>query len=147
MSSSPNPTHQRLRRIRLALLRARRRASGDGAVIFIVAMTLGLLAAIGVYGMSATSLDLRAAGHAREAMQNQHIAEHAMMSVASSFDRNNQQALLNAMFDGRPTAPGELRATQTCRSAAPFNPADNNTTNQQACLAITPEGMLSLIHI
>jgi hypothetical protein len=138
MSGSPTITHEKWRNV---LLRARRRAESDGAVLFIVAMTLGLLAAIGVYGMSATALDLRAAGHSRETMQNQHVAEHAMISVASSFDRNNQQALLNAMFDGRPPAPGELRATRTCRTAATFNPVDNNTANQQACLAITPEGM------
>ena len=138
MSRSPTLTHEKWRNV---LLRARRRAESDGAVLFIVAMTLGLLAAIGVYGMSATALDLRAAGHTRETMQNQHIAEHAMISVASSFDRNNQQALVNAMFDGRLSAPGALRATRTCRTAATFTQGHSNSMSQQACLAITPEGM------
>ncbi|CAN5917725.1 hypothetical protein BH11MYX4_BH11MYX4_13540 [soil metagenome] len=53
---------------RRALARARARRRNAGAVMFIVAVTLGLLAVMGVYGLSATSADIRSAGHMREAL-------------------------------------------------------------------------------
>ena len=62
--------------VRAARARARARRRSAGAAMFIVAVTLGLLAAMGVYGLSATAYDIRAAGHGRAAAQVQHTAEH-----------------------------------------------------------------------
>ena len=53
--------------------------------MFVVAVTLGLLAAMGVYGLSATAMDIRAAGHFRENAQAQSAAEHAIMLTAETF--------------------------------------------------------------
>ena len=58
--------------------RARARRQSEGAVMFIVAVTLGLLAAMGVYGLTATQADIKSAGHMREALQAQRAGEHAL---------------------------------------------------------------------
>src|SRR4051812_10073630 len=69
----------------VVLARARARHESAGAAMFIVAVTLGLLAAVGVYGLSATAMDVRAAGHMRESAQAQSAAEHALLLTAESF--------------------------------------------------------------
>jgi hypothetical protein len=53
-----------------------RRADERGAAIFIVVMVITLLTAVGVYAArSATMVDV-AAGHARQALQTQYVAEY-----------------------------------------------------------------------
>jgi hypothetical protein len=104
--------------------------------MFIVAVTLGLLAAMGVYGMSATSVDIRAAGHLREATQAQSAAEHAVMITADTFTPGTAGELIRAMQSGTGGA-GDIQSTK-CKTANAFNtPAEPNTDyrSAQACLS------------
>lgn len=118
-----------------SLARARARRDSAGAAMFIVAVTLGILAAMGVYGMSSTSIDIRAAGHFREAAQAQSAAEHALMLSADSFTPGTAAEIVKAMMSGRTTAGTDIQATN-CKTANTYNATTNpEYRGAQACLS------------
>jgi hypothetical protein len=126
-----------VRRRRLARTRARTRRDSAGAAMFIVAVTLALLAAMGVYGLSATAVDVRAAGHLRQAAQAHAAAEHALMLTADSFTPGTSAEIIRAMQSGRTTTgtPADIQATN-CKTANPFNLTTNAEHRAaQACLS------------
>lgn len=132
------------RRTLRAIRRARARKDSAGAAMFIVAVTLGLLAAMGVYGLSSTAIDIRAAGHFREAAQAQSAAEHALVLSADSFTPGTAGELVKAMMSGRTGggSPADIQATN-CKTA---NPYDGNAEYRaaQACLNWTPKEMSNI---
>ena len=117
----------------LALVRARARHRDAGAVMFIVAVTLGLLAVMGVYGLSATSADIRSAGHMREALQGQRAGEAAFIMTAETFNPTVAQGLVQQMTDG----VGQAR---DCLTAQPYTGAIE-TRFAEACIRLSPERM------
>ena len=86
--------------------------------MFIVAITLGLLAAMGLYGLSATAADIRSAGHLREATQGQSAGEHGLMSTAELLNPTTASFLVAQMTAG--AGPNSGQATTGCRTANPF---------------------------
>jgi|GEM_PF-1678148 len=119
----------------LARKRARARRDSAGAAMFIVAVTLALLAAMGIYGLSATAVDVRSAGYLRQSAQAQAAAEHALMLTADSFTPGTSAEIVRAMQSGR-TAGGTDIQTTSCKTANPFN-ITNNAEHRaaQACLS------------
>lgn len=100
--------------------------------MFIVAITLGLLAAMGVYGLTATAVDVRSAGHLRESAQAQSAAEHALALAADSFTPGTTGELVRAMMSGKGTS--DVQATN-CLTANPYNATTNAAERaSQACL-------------
>ena len=93
----------------LAQRRALRRRKEAGAALFVVAVTLALLAAMGVYGLSATALDVRSAGHNREAMAGQNVAQHTMLLTAETLSPSKAQGIISSMYGPN--------ATTNCRTA------------------------------
>jgi Tfp pilus assembly protein PilX len=131
----------RSRRGRAVFARARARKTSDGAAMFIVAVTLGLLAAMGVYGLSATAVDVRSAGHLREAAQAQSAAEHALMLTADTFTPGTTGELIKAMQAGQTGAGVDIQATK-CSTANPFNTTTNAEYRAaQACLSWSVQEM------
>lgn len=130
MSTTPRSAALRRR-----LTRARARRDSAGAAMFIVAITLALLAAMGVYGLSATAVDVRSAGHLRQSAQAQAAAEHALMLTADSFTPGTSAEIIRAMQSGRTTSNVDVQATN-CKTANPFNITTNAEYRAaQACLA------------
>lgn len=121
----------------LALARARARRRNAGAVMFIVAVTLGLLAVMGVYGLSATSADIRSAGHMREALQGQRAGESAFIMTAETFNPTIAQGLVQQMTD----ATGQAR---DCTTAVTPYTGNADTRFAEACIRLTPERMTNL---
>lgn len=119
-----------------AIARARARRRNAGAVMFIVAVTLGLLAVMGVYGLSATSADIRAAGHMREALQGQRAGEAALMMTAETFNPTVAQGLVTQM------SLGNGQATD-CRTAAPYT-GNVETRAAEACIRLDPSRMVTI---
>jgi hypothetical protein len=120
---------------RQACARARARKRSAGAAMFIVAITLALLAAMGVYGLSATAVDVRSAGHLREAAQAQGAAEHAMILTAETFTPGTAGALVTAMQSG--TGGTAVQATK-CKTSNVFNGTNEANADfraAQACLS------------
>jgi Tfp pilus assembly protein PilX len=139
MVSSLQPPPMSSRKTR-ALARARARRDSAGAAMFIVAVTLGLLAAMGIYGLSATAVDIRSAGHLREAAQAQSAAEHALMLTADSFTPGTAGEIIKAMQAGR-AGTVDVQTT-TCKTANPFNPTTNAEYRAaQACVSWSVQEM------
>lgn len=111
--------------------RARARRRQRGASMFVVAVTLGLLGAMGVYGLGATASDFRAAAHLREGLHAQRAAEEAMVISAEAFNPMTAPRLVEELTGG---ARGS-----TCKySARAYSGATNDTLN------LNVEGCLSL---
>jgi hypothetical protein len=124
------------RTITLARLRARRRQRSAGAALFIVAITLGLLAVMGVYGLTSTSQDVRAAGNIRQAMQTQHVAESGLVLTSQTFTPGVSGEIMRLMH--APPGVAQARASATeCKTAKPYSIADPvlaaNYRNAEAC--------------
>ena len=126
-----------------ALARARARRDSAGAAMFIVAVTLGLLAAMGVYGLSATAVDVRSAGHLRQAAQAQAAAEHVLILTADSFTPGTSAELVKAMQAGR-SGSADIQATK-CTTSNPYNAGTNAEFRAaQACLSWNMEEMSNI---
>ncbi len=122
----------------LARTRARARHAAGGAALFVVAVTLGLLAAMSVYGLNATSTDIRAAGHLREAAQGQAAAEHALMLTAETFTPSTTGELVRAM-----QSTG-IQST-ACRSANAYDSTTNAEFRAaQACVTLNTKQMYAI---
>lgn len=121
-----------------ALQRARARRSSGGAVIFIVAMTLGVLAAIGVYGLSAATADIRSAGHMREALQLQKAGEASFMMAAETLNASLAQGLVAQAL--ATTGQGQ---SSNCKTAAPYTGIVERRA-AEACLRLDPAEMTTL---
>lgn len=131
---------------RTALRRARLRRESAGAALFIVAVTLGLLAAMGLYGLSATAYDIRAAGHAREAVQVQHAAEQGIIMTAEALSPGTAGEVVRVMQAD--LSAGFVDSTRKCKTAKPpsatgYDHAASRVA--EACLVVSPSD-LSRIH-
>jgi hypothetical protein len=104
--------------------------------MFIVAVTLGLLAVMGVYGLTATSADIRAAGHMREALQAQKAGEYSMVMTAEMFNPTAAQRLVTNLND-------PLAQAKDCVTAAPYTGA-TLTRDAEACIRLDPARMTTV---
>jgi type II secretory pathway pseudopilin PulG len=123
----------------LARRRARRRKKSAGAAVFIVAVTLGVLAVMGVYALSATSNEVRSAGQVREAMQAQRVAEFAVMAAGETLSPAVGGALIQKARNPDPT---NGRSTN-CKSSKPPS-TDDKFRDAEACVLLTEEQMKTI---
>jgi hypothetical protein len=100
--------------------------------MFIVVVTLGLLAAMGVYGLSAAQSDIKSAGHMREALQAQRAGEHALTMTAETFNPASAKALVESMSGAK--------RTQNCKTATIYGGAAP-VPPTAACLRLTEAEM------
>lgn len=110
--------------------------------MFIVAVTLGLLAAMGVYGLSATAYDVKAAGHVREATQAQHAAETALMMTAETLQPGTAGEIVRVM---QLEKTSEFKSvSRACRTAKPASATTANEARDrvaEACLILSSDEM------
>ncbi len=64
-----------------AKTRAVRRSESAGAVMFIVAMTLAVIAAMGVYALNIASTEVKTAGFVREQTQVHYLSEYGILGA------------------------------------------------------------------
>jgi hypothetical protein len=122
--------------------RARLRRRSGGAVMFIVAMTLALLAVMGMYGLTATAQDISAAGHMRQAMQAQRAAEFSAMATAETFTPGTAAALVRVMTDPARSTTG-LGAGK-CKSITKTPTGLVENRNGEACLVLSEQQMATI---
>ncbi len=79
------------------LARSRHRRRSAGATMFIVVVTLALLAVMGVYGLTAASNDIKSGGHVRSRAQAMHASEYASAFASEGFTRSTTSTLLTKM--------------------------------------------------
>jgi len=104
----------------IAKRRARRRARSAGGVIFIVALTMSVLAAVGMYALRASSLEIRTAGFERQATQTHYLSEYGILGATQAFGGTTAQLYLSMMM-----APvgSPMRDTSCSSLAASFSVA------------------------
>jgi hypothetical protein len=67
--------------LKLAKVRAGRRRREQGAAMFLVAMTMAVLASVGIYALSAASLEVRTSGNERQNTQTHYLAEYGVVGA------------------------------------------------------------------
>jgi hypothetical protein len=66
----------------LAKRRTALRRREDGAVMFIVAMTLAVLASVGVYALAAAAIEVKTSGNERQNTQTHYLSQYGILGVA-----------------------------------------------------------------
>jgi hypothetical protein len=77
--------------------RARKRNQQRGAIVFIVAMTLAVLASLGLYALAQTSNDMKTAGFARQSAQTHYLSEYGVLGGAQTMTPQTSQLYLGLM--------------------------------------------------
>jgi len=85
----------------LAKLRFLRRRRQGGAVMFIIAMTIAVLASVGVYALSAASTELRMSGNERQNTQTHYLAQYGVIGATHELAATKAQFYMGLMV----TAP------------------------------------------
>src|SRR5262249_41041231 len=86
----------------LAKRRAARRRTEDGAAMFVVAMTIAVLASVGVYALAAASTEVKMSGNERQSTQTHYLAEFGVLAAAQFASGNTAMGDLinNTMHQG-----------------------------------------------
>jgi hypothetical protein len=82
----------------LAKRRSSRRRTGAGAVMFLVAMTLAVLASVGIYALAAASNEVRTSGNERQNTQTHYLAQYGVLGVAHEMVSAKAQFYLGLML-------------------------------------------------
>jgi hypothetical protein len=88
----------------LAKHRARARHRQGGAAMFIVAMTISVLASVGIYALAAASSEVRTSGNERQNTQTHYLAEYGIIGVADQITTTRAQWYLGLMLS-QPDTP------------------------------------------
>ena len=146
------------------LLRAKRRSSRrarqGGAVIFIVAMTLAVLASLGLYALQSASTEVKTSGYGRQNAQSHYLSEYGSLAGANAMGGTTGQLYLAMMKNPsqRDTGcvslvgvdPNASDLTKSCRrmgsaeiagmwqtAIQPIVPAQNNVAGSLGPYALT----------
>jgi hypothetical protein len=90
--------------LEVAKRRARARRRQGGAAMFIVAMTLAVLASVGIYALAAAASEVRTSGNERQNTQSHYLAEYGVIGAAHEISATTAQWYLGVML----TAPDTL---------------------------------------
>lgn len=81
----------------LVKARAARRAKNAGAVMFIVAMTVAVLAAVGLYALKAASTEVKTAGFERQNAQTHYLSEYGIIGASQEVSSTKAQLYVGMM--------------------------------------------------
>jgi hypothetical protein len=101
--------------------RSRRRTRSGGAVIFIVAMTLAVLASLGLYALQAASTEVKTSGYSRQGAQSHYLSEYGTLTGVNAMGGTTGQLYLGLM-----TAPTTWDTQCTSLTGVPVS-ASNHT--------------------
>jgi hypothetical protein len=82
----------------LAKRRSLRRRHEGGAAMFIVAMTIAVLASVGIYALAAASTELRTAGNERQSTQTHYLAEYGVIGASHELIATRAQFYMGLMI-------------------------------------------------
>jgi hypothetical protein len=126
--------------------RARRRQKSEGAIIFIVATTLALLAAMGVYALTNTTAEIRTAGYQRQALQAHYVTNVATIGAVEAFSPDNVSYIDNQMRTTQPATPclSAPPAGMTTGTAAGFG-TGNVSDIARRCVKLHPNYITQVV--
>ncbi|HEX4447371.1 MAG TPA: pilus assembly PilX N-terminal domain-containing protein [Polyangiaceae bacterium] len=87
----------------LARLRAARRRDQDGAAMFVVAMTVAVLASVGIFALAAASTEVRMSGNERQSTQTHYLAEYGVLAAAHELNTKSIDSEFGMMRKYRDT--------------------------------------------
>ncbi len=91
-------THaQPILELRQIKARSRARARSGGAVIFIVAMTLAVLASLGLYALQSASTEVKTSGYSRQNAQSHYLSEYGTLTGVNAMSGTTGQLYLGLM--------------------------------------------------
>jgi hypothetical protein len=93
----------------LSKLRASRRGQGGGAVMFVVSMTLAVLAAVGLYALRAASTEVKTSGFERQNAQTHYLSEYGVLGATQEVNTTKAQLYLGLMVTKPDTGCQSLR--------------------------------------
>ena len=99
--------------------RARRRSTAMGGTMFVVAMTIAVLSAIGVWAIQSAALEVRMAGYERQNAQTHYLAEYGILSAMQDLAPGYIQNIL-------PIAVCGVGGTREVCTSSPWSSADPN---------------------
>lgn len=111
--------------------RIRRRQQQRGTILMIVALTLALLGAMGVYAMSSATTEIRSSGYARQASQAHYITQLGNLAMIDAFSPANA-----SFFDAQMRASATFNdEASRCQSSVPRE-ANNVTAMSKSCAKV-----------
>lgn len=123
-----------------------RRHKKRGGVLFIVAMTLAVLASLGIYALRATATEVALSGNARQATQTHYLAEYATLGAANHMSATNAMLYLTMMQNnpdakctslyGVPTSASLV--SRACRRVGAYRSTDVNRGEIGSSWAVEP---------
>jgi hypothetical protein len=131
----------------LAKRRGARRAREAGGVIFIVAMTMAVLASIGIYALSSTATEVRTSGALRQSVQTHYVQEMATLGAVDQIYGFNTDRFIQNMQNFPDPQCSSLYGVPACGTAgvtqeqcacrrlrmADFNPQWQTSTGDSVC--------------
>ena len=81
----------------LSKIRSRRRSGGGGAAMFVVAMTVAVLATIGLYALRSASVEVRTSGFERQNAQTHYLSEYGVLGATQQVNGTLAQLYLGLM--------------------------------------------------
>lgn len=122
---------------KVAKRHARARAREGGAVMFVVVTTLGVLAALGLYGLTATKQDVHAAGNVRQWMQARHAAEFGAVAAADYVTYENADYIINTRMLN---PPSDVSSSQrNCLSAQKNLAGLPGSVRAKSCIRVSKD--------
>lgn len=100
----------------LAKSRASLRRREAGAVMFIVAMALAVLASVGLYALAAASNELRTSGNERQNTQSHYLSQYGVIAAAQELASTKAQFYLGLMMSQPDTNCISLQGVPTTAS-------------------------------
>lgn len=128
--------------------RARARAKERGAVMFIIAMTLALLGAMGVYALNMATYEVRASGYLRQSAQTHYVSEWAILGAAEALtlDQGKYVPAISASPSSA-NIPGLSNVLRTgCPSLAAVPLPPTSSTVARSCLMFWSGDLMSSVY-
>jgi hypothetical protein len=117
------------------------RSGARGAIMFVVAMTLSLLGAMGIYALNMATSEVKASGYLRQNAQTHYVSEWAVMGAAEALTVDAQH--LAMAISANSTLPNITTLKMNCPSIAPPIVPATASAAARSCLMLWSTDLLS----
>lgn len=126
-------------RVLQAKRRSARRARDAGAVMFIVAMTMAVLAAVGMFALRAASFEARTSGYERQNAQTHYLSDYGVLAASTEISSDKAQFYKDLLLSS-----GAARDTNCVSLPPAFNIGGSVTSASSASRACRRAGSAEL---
>ncbi len=102
--------------LRLAKRRWGHRKHEAGAALFVVSMTISVLASVGIYALAAAASEVKTSGYERQNTQTHYLASYGTLGAAHEIVSSKAQFYMGLMMSMPDVCPGSLPGVPTSAS-------------------------------